>query len=123
MHVCVQVSATILYHHQAIIGVRGLKQRRQNDPAGGNPQQDEGVDFPRAEDHVKVSAGEGTDPVLGNSDLVSLRRYGGVDFARRAFEKTLVSCGVFDGTEQGVAWADLWKIRAETNADVDYRHS
>src|SRR5208283_2864755 len=118
----VQVAAAIFYHHQAVIGVGGVTDCRQDDPAGGDPKKDEGVDIIRPEDHVKVGAGERTYPVLGDRNIVPFRRNGGMNFARRTFKKLLVFYRGLDRAEQGVARVDLRKLGTEADPDVNNGH-
>lgn len=71
MQLPVEVGTTVLYHEQTVVRVGGMEQCRQDDPAGGDAEQDECVDLFRAQDQFQVGSDEGADPVLGDDDVVA----------------------------------------------------
>ena len=54
---------------QAVVGVRRLPQGREDNPACGDPGEDEGLDPLRAQDHLKVASGKGAYPAFRDDDV------------------------------------------------------
>lgn len=115
----VLVGAAVAQNDEAIIGVGGMEEGREDDAAGGDAEQDERLDFAGAEDHVEVRASEGADAVFGDDDVVCARGHGRMNRAGGAEEGLLMFGIRADGGEKHVARADFRETWAEADLDVD----
>ena len=118
----IEVGAAVLDDDEAVIGVCGLEEGGENDAAGGDAEEDERFDVVGAKDHVEVGAREGADAVLGDDDVVGLRRDDGVNRSRRTLKKALVLRRGLDGGEERIACADFGKIGTKADLHVDDAH-
>jgi hypothetical protein len=115
----VGIEAAVADDDEAVVGIAGVEEGREDDAAGGDAEEDQGVDFLGAQDHLQIGALKGADAMLGNDDVVFVRTEGGVDVAAGAVEELLVALGGFDGAEERIARADLGQAGAEADADFD----
>src|SRR5581483_1770933 len=107
--------AAIGDHYKVVVRVSGFEQCGEHDAAGGNPEQDQGIDFLRTKYEFEVSAGEGADAAFADDHLVAFGCDSGVEFAGLSLEDRLVLRVPLDGAENEVARTQLGKIRAEAN--------
>jgi hypothetical protein len=118
----VEVGATVLEDDYAVIGVGGFEESEENDAAGGDAEEDEGIYVVGAQDHLKVGAGKGADAVLGDDHVVRLGSYGGMDRAGGALKQLLVPWRGLDRAEKEIARTDFREIWAEADLHVDDAH-
>ncbi len=72
MYSWIKIGTTIFYHDNAVVCIGSVEHRGENDATSGNPEQNQGVDLLRSEDHIKVRSGKSADPVFGDGNVVSL---------------------------------------------------
>jgi hypothetical protein len=118
----VEVGAAILEDDDAVVGVGGFEESGENDAAGGDAEEGEGIYVVGAEDHLKVGACKGADAVLGDDDVVRLGSDGGMDRAGGALKQLLVPWRGLDRAEKEIARTDLREIWAEADLQVDDAH-
>ena len=86
MELRIKVSAAILDHHKAKIGISRFQQSRQDYAARRDSVKNQRIDFVGTEDHGEIGAGKCADAMLGNDDLTVSWRYGRRDLSQRFLE-------------------------------------
>ena len=119
----VEVGAAVEEDDEAIIVVGGMEESGEDNAAGGDAEEDERVDFFRAEDHGEVRASKGADAMLGDDNVAFPRGDGGMDRSGRAEESLLMPGIRADGAEEHVARTNFGEARAKADLDVNDRHA
>src|SRR5205809_5186846 len=117
VHLRVAIETRVGEHHEAVVAVGGLAQRRAHDPTGGAPGEDEGVDIGRAQHDVEIAAAERADPTLGDENVAGSRCDVGVD--RRGGIALAEAGGLCQRGKALVARADLGIAGSEPHRHVD----
>jgi len=86
----IQVCAAIRNHHELVIGIAGVQQRREDHAARRDPEQHERVDVSRMENHFKVRSEEWVHRALRDDDVARFGPECGMDHPRRALEQLLM---------------------------------
>ena len=74
MEIGIEVGAAVLNDRQTEIGVGCFEQSREDNAAGGDAVENQGVNVIGPEDHGEVGAGEGADAMLGDDNFAFSRR-------------------------------------------------
>ena len=119
----VQIRAAVADHRQTIIGVGSLGQRGKHNTAGRNAEENQRIDLIGPKNHSEIRPGKSADPVLGDHDLIALRRNGIRDRSKRFPEQPLMLFRGFDGAEECISGTDLRKPGSETYLNMDHRHA
>ena len=90
VHIRFLIRAAVFHHDHTIIRIDGIEQRGENHAAGRDSKHHQRVDVLRAQDHVEIGSGEGTDPVLDDDDVVADRRNCGMNLTGVSLEELLV---------------------------------
>jgi hypothetical protein len=123
MKLYVQIRAAIAYDGNTIIGVSGLEKSGKDDAARRDSVKNQRIDVIGAEDHREIGASEGTDPALGDNDLILLRSDCIRDRSKGFTKELLMLLQGLNGAEERISGADFREARSKTDLDVNDCHA